>query len=206
MAVSERAEGHARFLGVEARSTPLPMCETLLAVWLRLRLDSPASPCGPFIVELFAAALLASRGRRGRHSPVPCPRGQENSLRRQRLNEPDGPSTRFGCDKRSFGPNPRGGFQLPRSHAVAVTHFEQHGLSDPCVSLLACSATREPREVLPCRPAFRAGLNRIERPDYSSRWTRGGLLGRASTNPDEPLSRHPASLGPTRSGWLDRHP
>lgn len=69
--------------------------QALFAVRLRLPSILPASPSGPFMVELFAAAFCAV-SESGRSRSLASP--QRNSPRRRTLNEPDELSTRLAAD------------------------------------------------------------------------------------------------------------
>lgn len=90
----------------------------------------------------------------------------------------------------------------PLEAAPRSPSLRQHALSRPAVAA-GCSTSFQERR-FPVAPRPMRAFHRIERPDYFPRWSRERLLGRASTNPDEPLSRHPASLGSTSCGWLVR--
>jgi hypothetical protein len=75
------ARSPSRFRGAEVRSASPTPRRRLFAVRHRLRPDSPASPCGPFMVELFAAPGLAG-GPRARSRPGPACRQARSSPRR----------------------------------------------------------------------------------------------------------------------------
>ncbi len=63
-----------RFPQAEEASSRVPLATKFFAVWHRLRWDSLASPCGPFMVELFIrGAFLLSAPRRAAAYPPGSP-------------------------------------------------------------------------------------------------------------------------------------
>lgn len=153
------------------------------------------------MVELFAAALFrAVAGCVTTRSPALASRGTPhagNGWTNLTGLSPDWPRL-----ARLWFEPPWGISATPLVAALRSPALRQHA-----PSRLAVAAGRSPQQTekgVSLSPRAFAGSHRIERPDYFSRWSRERLLGRASTNPDEPLSRHPASLGSTSRGWLVR--
>lgn len=93
-AIVSRSHG-CGFQGTERGSIPLPVREKSFAAWQRLSSDSPASPRGPFMVELFIAAAFFGSHRAGqpglacRQARTPHA-GQVERSRRRLLNPLDG--------------------------------------------------------------------------------------------------------------------
>lgn len=77
-----------------SKKRPLTHRRRLFAVRHRLRQSLPASPCGPFMVELFAVEFFARSPNPIARSGRAC-RHVAHSPRRPRLNEPCGTSTRI---------------------------------------------------------------------------------------------------------------
>ena len=109
------------FHGSEHRSYPLPFDQRFSPLygpnWApeqrfrhRLTRYSPASPCGPFMVELFTAAGFSSGPRTWSRSGSGCHQ-PEGSPRRHTLNEPAFAS-----------PNPMGGFAAEIGRTPTLKH------------------------------------------------------------------------------------
>lgn len=146
----------------------------------------------------YSPPRFSSRGRRARHCPILCPRGHRNSPRRQRLNEPDGTFTRVASSFAKLWSEPPWGISTTPQVAPSQS---------PTLNRTT-SLRRPPRYWLVALWHAERGVSlspRIQRGRSSDRTTgfvrsAGGeapLLRRASTNPDELLSKHPASLGST---------
>lgn len=160
--------------GDRTQKLPLTHGRVLFAVWHRLAVRLPASPHGPFAVELFTAGGFAA-GPRSSQRFGTGPHGPRGSLRRLRLNEPLSP---FGS-----GSNP-----LTR---ISATSPPRSPLQPP----RPCRVWHT-RQVLPCRPR---SLSTAPRHGASDRIagllrpeTGSGLLRKASVEPDKLLSKHPA--------------
>lgn len=159
--------------GDRSEKHPLIHRQRMFAVRHRLLLDSPASPYGPFMVELFVAAGFASGPRRshvrsGRSpgSELPTPAEVERTilaLRHPGPNPLDGICTRFGPRR------PRGK-KLPPG-CSASPHLRNHRVERRDYSGFRCAT-----EVQSQRHAATRRQNERREP---------GLLRRAPVEPDK---------------------
>jgi hypothetical protein len=128
---------------------PLTHQQKPFAVWHRLPDNLPASPCGPFMVELFTAIRFSEVPDSGQRIGPAC-RQVRGSPRRPRLNEPDEIFTRSAIRLWSEPPG---------------RDFHPLGLAQP----LSRSVLVAPRPTGVSHPCQGANLHRIEHRDYSVR-------------------------------------
>lgn len=167
-----------RFPRAEEASSRVPLAPKFFAVRHRLHWDSLASPCGPFMVELFIrGAFLLSAPRRAAAFPPGPPVTRSETPHASRVERtPDA--------KRTVARTPRTGLAgSPRD-----TRFEslQPPVTFKSLEVFPCRPSPEPRNP----PAQGIGSN-------AGFWSEQlGLSDvgaqQAPVEPDKPLSRHPA--------------
>ena len=136
-----------RISGDRTWKRPLTRPRKPFAVWQRLSFDSPASPRGPFMVELFTAIAFDDGPRTGQSGSACC----------QARSSPRRP----GCTKSSRTPEPPGRDYAQRSHrARRLTRFVRWRPETACCFRHVRIAPARARGEL---------SHRIEHQDYSSR-------------------------------------
>ena len=168
-----------RFPRAEEASSRVPLATKFFAVWHRLRWDSLASPCGPFMVELFIrGAFLVSAPRRAAAFPPGPPVARSETPHASRVERT---SPLFTMRPGPPGRDSRGSPRTP-----ALSHHSLN--SSP--------------EVCPCRPPSSRNANTTHRVEC---WVLAGLHRSALTPNKPPSSRTSHSRGIRLQGsppWL----
>lgn len=181
----EPDEPGPRFPQAEEASSRVPLATKFFAVWHRLRWDSLASPCGPFMVELFIRrAFLLSAPRRAAAFPPGPPVTRSETPHASRVertageNVPPWPGPP-GRDWRVFPATPASSHCSLQSPEGSLRSF-------PVAPLPSTGSIRRKASgrMLGFGPDFRSS-------DVGAQ--------QAPVEPDKPLSRHPAPRVTTKA-------
>jgi hypothetical protein len=174
-----------RFPQAEEASSRVPLATKFFAIWHRLRWDSLASPCGPFMVELFIrGAFLLSAPRRAAADPPGPPVTRSETPHASRVERTAGECSTVARTPRTglAGFHPR----HPLRVIAASSHLKGSLRSFPVAPLPSPGSIRRKASgrMLGFGPDFRSS-------DVGAQ--------QAPVEPDKPLSRHPAPRVTTKA-------